>query len=124
MFNEKTAVERRHPDYARAGEAEPAARKAGVRNFPGIVIRQTSPDDLGRATTATQPPDAQARDTSRRSANKPLARANSRHPRATARSGHRTDALSLRGRINRRIPKKERRPVAGSGTGVVMPVPA
>ena len=36
MFNEKTAVERRHPDYARAGEAIPKSLKKGAR--AGVVL--------------------------------------------------------------------------------------
>ena len=37
-------AERRHPDYAKACEAELAAVKAGDRNFPGIGL----PPDLAR----------------------------------------------------------------------------
>ena len=37
-------AERRHPDYAKAVEAELAALKAGDRNFPGIGL----PPDLAR----------------------------------------------------------------------------
>ena len=36
------------PGLRQGGRGGAAARKAGVRNFPGIVIRQTSPD--GRRT--------------------------------------------------------------------------
>ena len=37
-------AERRHPDYAKAVEAELAALKAGVRDFPGIGL----PPDLAK----------------------------------------------------------------------------
>ena len=37
-------AERRHPDYAKACEAELAAVRAGDRNFPGIGL----PPDLAR----------------------------------------------------------------------------
>ena len=37
-------AERRHPDYPKAVEAELAALKAGVRDFPGIGL----PPDLAR----------------------------------------------------------------------------